>query len=169
MWEYIAKAIDRGDLKIAKKLNFKVAFHDACIVKKYPELLDYPRKIIEATGCEIIELDHNRENAICYGFSLGLLDQKLMDKIRKKRFKQIKKTHTKYLITTCPGCISTFSLDYKVQMNNYKVLSVLERLRMSCGEEIDEFKNVKIFNGILNKSMELARERKLSKQKVSPN
>ncbi len=167
MWEYIAEAIENGDLKITRKLNFEVAFHDACVVKKYPELLHYPRKIVEATGCKIIELEHNRENALCCGFSLGLLDQKLMDKIRKKRFKEIKKAHTKYLITTCPGCISTFSLDYKIQMNNYKVLSVLELLRMSCGEEIDEFKNVKVFNGILSKSMELARERKLSKQKVS--
>ena len=54
-------------------------------------------------------------------------------------------------------------------MNDYKVLSVLELLRMSCGEEIDELKNVKIFNCIMNKSMELARERRLSKQKLSKN
>ncbi|MFX0024240.1 MAG: hypothetical protein ACFE9S_18075, partial [Candidatus Hermodarchaeota archaeon] len=72
----------------------------------------------------------------------------------------IKKTETKYIINTCPGCISNFAFDYRIQMKKYKVLSVLELLRMSCGEEINLFKNVEVFNGILNKSMELARKRR---------
>jgi len=165
IWEYIAKAIEKGDLKIKNKLNLKVAFHDACVVKKYPELMDYPRKIVEATGCEIIELEHNREDAMCCGLALGLLDRKLMEKARKKRFKEIKKTGTKYLINTCPGCISTFSMDYRIQMQKYKILSVLELLGMSCGDEINPFRNVEVFNGIVNKSMALSRERNLQKSK----
>ncbi|MFX1297666.1 MAG: (Fe-S)-binding protein [Promethearchaeota archaeon] len=159
IWEFIIKAIEVGDLKITNKLNLKVAFHDSCVVKKYPELLDYPRTIVEATGCEIIELEHNRENALCCGLSLGFLDRKRMEKIRKKRFNEIKKKDTKYIINTCPGCIFTFSTDYRIQAKKYKVLSVLELLRMSCGEKIDLFKNFKVFNGILNKSMEMARKR----------
>ncbi|MFX1258911.1 MAG: (Fe-S)-binding protein [Promethearchaeota archaeon] len=163
IWEYIVRAIETGDLKITNKLNLKVAFHDSCVVKKYTELLEYPRKIVELTGCEIIELEHNRENALCCGLSLGLLDQKFMEKIRTKRFREIKRTNTKYIINTCPGCISNFSFDYRIQMKKYKVLSVLELLRMSCGEEINLFKNVEVFNGILNKSMELSRKRKMEK------
>ncbi|MFX1274558.1 MAG: (Fe-S)-binding protein [Promethearchaeota archaeon] len=163
IWEYIYKAIEAGDLNITNKLNLKVAFHDSCVVKKYPELLDYPRKIVEATGCEIIELEHNREDALCCGLSLGLLDRKLMENTRKKRFKEIKKTGSKYIINTCPGCISTFSLDYRMQMQKYKILSVIELLRMGCGEEIDLFKNMNTFNGILNKSMALSRKRRLNK------
>ncbi len=159
IWEFIGKAIEAGDLKITNKLNLKVAFQDSCIVKKYPELMEYPRKIVEATGCEIIELDHNRENALCCGLLLGLVDRKAMEKIRKKRFKEIKKTDTKYIINTCPGCIYCFSMDLRIQMKKYKVLSVLELLRMSCGEEIDLFKNVESVNGILNKAMEMARKR----------
>lgn len=33
IWEFIAKAIEIGDLKITNKLNLKVAFHDSCVVK----------------------------------------------------------------------------------------------------------------------------------------
>ncbi|MFX1236190.1 MAG: (Fe-S)-binding protein [Promethearchaeota archaeon] len=157
IWEYISNAIERQDLEIIKKLNLKVAFHDACVAKKYPELLDYPRKIIEATGCEIVELEHNRENALCCGFPLGLTDRKLFEKTRTKRVKEFKKVETEYLINTCPGCISTFSLDYHIQSNKYKVLSIFELLRMACGEKIDCYKNMDINISILNKSMELSR------------
>jgi len=160
IWEVIAKAIETGDLKITNKLNLKVVYQDPCSVKKYPELLDYPRKIIEATGCEILELEHNRENALCCGASLGLLSRKAMEKIRKKRFNEIKIKETKYLINTCIGCIFNFSLDFKIQMKKYKVLSVLDLLRMSCGEEIDLFKNVKLFNNIINTAMSMASKRK---------
>ncbi|MFW9987048.1 MAG: heterodisulfide reductase-related iron-sulfur binding cluster [Candidatus Odinarchaeota archaeon] len=163
IWEYIVRAIETGDLKITNKLNLKVAFHDSCVVKKYPELLDYPRKIVELTGCEIIELEHNRENALCCGLSLSLLDQKLMEKIRTKRFREFKRANTEYIINTCPGCISTFAFDYRIQMKKYKVLSVLDLLRMSCGEEINLSKNVEVFNDILNTSMELYRKRKMQK------
>ncbi len=167
IWEYIFNAIKKGDLKITNKLDLKVAFHDACVVKKYPELMDYPRKIIEAIGCEIIELEHNHEDALCCGLSRGLLVRKLMEKTRRKRFKEIKKTGSKYVINTCYGCIANFSLDSRVLMQEYKILSVLELLRMGCGEEVDVFKNTSRFNDILNTSMVFYRKRRLERLQQS--
>ncbi|MFX1256260.1 MAG: (Fe-S)-binding protein [Promethearchaeota archaeon] len=160
MWEYITKAIENGDLKITKKLNFEVAFHDACVVKKYPELLDYPRKIVEATGCDIIELEHNRENALCCGAAVGLGGRDLVLKVRNKRIDEIEKTGSNFIINTCPGCISSFGLDPRIQEGNYKVLSVLELLRMSCGEEFDVYENINALNAIVNKITNLRRKKK---------
>ncbi|MFX1398051.1 MAG: (Fe-S)-binding protein [Promethearchaeota archaeon] len=165
IWEYIYTAIENQDLKITNKLDLKVAFHDACVVKKYPELLEYPRKIVDATGCEIIELEHNHENALCCGLSLGLIDKTLIDRTRKKRIEEFKKAGSEYLVTTCPGCISTFSIDRVIQAKDYKVLSVLELLRMACGEEIDFFKNRKQNMSIVIKSKELAGKRKSNNEK----
>ncbi len=165
IWEYLFNEIEKGNLKITDKLDLKVVFHDACVVKKYPELMEYPRKIVEATGCEIIELEHNHEDALCCGLSCGLLDRKLMEKTRRKRFKEIKKTGSKYVINTCYGCISTFSMDSRMLMQKYKILSVLELLRMSCGEDVDLFENMTRFNDILNTSMALSRKRRLERQK----
>ena len=152
MWEYIAKAIENEDLKITRKLNFEVAFHDACVVKKYPELLDYPREIVKATGAKIIELEHNRENALCCGTAVGLASRELVRKIRNKRIDEIEKSGSKYIINTCPGCISSFGLDPRIQQGDYKVLSVLELLRMSCGEEIDVNQNISRLNAIVSKT-----------------
>ncbi|MFW9834726.1 MAG: (Fe-S)-binding protein, partial [Candidatus Thorarchaeota archaeon] len=150
MWEYIAKAIENGDLKIKRKLNFEVAFHDACVVKKYPELLNYPRKIVEATGAKIIELEHNRENALCCGIAVGLSSRELVKEVRNRRIDEIEKSGSKYIINTCPGCISSFGLDSRIQQGDYKVLSVLELLRMSCGEEIDVNENISRLNAIVS-------------------
>ena len=160
IWEIIAKAIESGDLNITHKLDYSVVFQDQCVIKKYPLLMEYPRKIIETTGCKIIELEHNRENALCCGLPLGLTNRKAMEKTRRKRFKEIKKADTKYVINTCIGCIFNFSLDFKIQMGEYKILSVLDLLRMSCGEEIDLYKNINLFNSIINTSMEMAAKRR---------
>ena len=160
MWEIITQALESGDLKITNKLDYRVVFQDQCVIKKYPPLMDYPRKIIEATGCKLVELEHNRENALCCGLPLGLINRKAMEKVRKKRFNEIKKADTKYLINTCIGCIFNFSMDLKIQRGEYRVLSVLDLLRMSCGEEIDLFKNVKMFNNIINTAMSMASKRK---------
>ncbi len=162
IWEFIAKAIKNGDLKITNKLDFKVAYHDSCVVKKYPELLNYPREILEATGCEIIELEHNRINALCCGAAVGLSGRDQMEKVRKKRFDEIKETGSKYIINTCPGCISSFGLDSRIQRRKYKVLSVLELLRMSCGEKIDVFKNIVDLNTIVSKVMEMRRNENIN-------
>ncbi|MFX0004882.1 MAG: (Fe-S)-binding protein [Candidatus Hermodarchaeota archaeon] len=159
IWEIITKAIESGDLQLTNKLGYRVVLQDQCVIKKYPPLMDYPRKIIEATGCELVELDHNRENALCCGLPLGLTNRKAMEKIRRKRFNEIKKADTKFIINTCIGCIFNFSLDFKIQRGEYKVLSVLDLLRMSCGEGIDMFKNVRLFNDIINTAMSMASKR----------
>jgi heterodisulfide reductase subunit D len=160
MWEYISKAIQNGDLKITRKLNFEVAFHDACVVKKYPELLDYPRKIVEATGVKIVELEHNRENALCCGAAVGLAGRDLVLKVRNKRIDEIEKTGSKYIINTCPGCITSFGLDPRIQKGDYKVLSILELLRMSCGEQFDENESISALNAIVSKVMNIRRNKK---------
>ncbi|NHI92177.1 MAG: (Fe-S)-binding protein [Candidatus Lokiarchaeota archaeon] len=156
IWEYISNAIESGELKIKNNLNFKVVYHDPCSVKKYPELLNHPRKIIEATGAELIELDHNRENALCCGLALGLNGISQMGKIRKKRLEEVSNTGADIIVNSCPGCIINFAMDRKVRKDKFKIISVLELLRMACGEKIDLNRHPQIINELINKSLSMA-------------
>ncbi len=158
MWKYIADKIEAGDIKITNKLDYKVVYQDPCAAKKYPEILDAPRKIIEATGAEIIELEHNRENALCCGLAVGLNGMSAMNKIRKKRMDEIINTGSEYIINTCPGCILNFAMDRKVRRGKFKVISVLELLRLACGEKIELDRHPKMINDLLNKTLSIASE-----------
>ncbi|NVM04588.1 MAG: (Fe-S)-binding protein [Candidatus Helarchaeota archaeon] len=152
IWEYIFKAIKSGELNISNELDIKVTYHDPCSAKKHTELMKYPREIIKATGAELIELKHNSENALCCGIAAGLNGLSAIEKIRKKRFKEIKQTRGEYILTTCPGCILNFALDPRIQ-RKFKILSVLDLLRFSCGEKIDLNKNPVLINKLLNKAL----------------
>jgi len=153
IWEYIAKSIKSGELSITNELDFKVVYHDPCSAKKHPELLKYPREIIRATGVDLIELEHSQENAMCCGLAAGLTGFFAITKIRKRRFREIKKTEVSYIINTCPGCILSFSLDTKVQRKKFRVLSVLDLLRLSCGEKIDLDKSPVLINKLMNQAL----------------
>ena len=158
IWEHISNSIDSGEIKINKKLDLKVVYQDPCSVKKYPELFTFPRKIIEATGAELVELEHNRENALCCGLALGLNGMSEMGKIRKKRLQEVIDTGTDIIVNTCTGCIMNFSLDRKVRRGKFKTISVFELLRMACGEKIELERHPKILNELINKSLSMASE-----------
>ena len=156
IYEVICNAIEAGEVPITNPLDgLKITYADPCAVKKHPKMMEYPRKIIETTGAELIELEHNRENSLCCGLALGLNGLGPMEKTRKKKLKEVKNTGTEYLIYTCPGCMINFALDRNVQRGRIKILSVMELLRMSCGEKIDFNKSPTLINGLINKALSM--------------
>lgn len=69
--ELIHKLIASGQLKLSKKLGYKVTFHDPCYLGRYNDIYDAPRRVIEATGCEIVEMPRTRGGALCCGAGGG--------------------------------------------------------------------------------------------------
>jgi Fe-S oxidoreductase len=44
-----------------------VTYHDSCHLGRYCGIYNEPREVIELLGAEIIEMKHNKENALCCG------------------------------------------------------------------------------------------------------
>lgn len=62
---------EEGKLKIKKKLDYRVTFHDPCHLGRYNKGYDAPRELIEMIGCELVEMDRNRDNSFCCGAGGG--------------------------------------------------------------------------------------------------
>jgi Fe-S oxidoreductase/nitrate reductase gamma subunit len=69
--ELLDQLITSGKLQFTQKIEQKVTFHDPCYLGRYNAIFDPPRRVIQATGCEIIEMPRNRASGFCCGAGGG--------------------------------------------------------------------------------------------------
>jgi len=69
--ELLDQLITSGKIKFSNKLGYKVTYHDPCYLGRYNSIFDAPRRVIAATGCELIEMPRNRARSYCCGAGGG--------------------------------------------------------------------------------------------------
>ncbi len=84
-----------------------VTYHDPCHLGRHSDIYDAPREVIRrVTGSNVIEMERNRENAMCCGNGAGLrtLFPNQAKKIGAERIRHAKNVNAQYLVTSCPFC-----------------------------------------------------------------
>ena len=142
--KWILENIDSGVLPITNKLALKVTVHDNCFSRAMGGAFwDDPRQILDRCGCELIEMEHIKEESLCCGFGAGASWVKNMaipfDIISEgsKKFKEAEATGASALVTYCTGCYYLLWATRELIQSKIDVYHILEVTRMAMGEKLD--------------------------------
>ncbi len=87
------------------KARTKVTFHDSCKLGRYFKKYDEPRNILRTLAdAELIEMESNRDNALCCGANPWMFCGSVNKQIQDERLRQAGATGADFLVTSCPKC-----------------------------------------------------------------
>jgi Fe-S oxidoreductase len=114
---HISELLSNSLEKIPKgKIKGSITFHDPCHLGRHSGIYDAPRDIIKRlSGSSVVEMERNKENAMCCGNGAGLrtLFPDHAKKIGAERIRQAKNVDARYLVTSCPFCKNMLSSQSK--------------------------------------------------------
>ncbi len=110
--ELLDQMITSGKLKFSKKLGYRVTYHDPCYLGRYNGIYDAPRRVIEATGCELVEMPRHGDRAFCCGAGGGRIWMKegeIQERPSETRIREaVGLDGVTTLVTACPKDVTMF-------------------------------------------------------------
>jgi Fe-S oxidoreductase len=110
--ELLDELITTGRLKMGKKLDYQVTYHDPCYLGRYNQVYEAPRRVIEATGCKLVEMPRNREHALCCGAGGGRIwmdETGVKERPSERRIREAAQLdQVQVFVVTCPKDASMF-------------------------------------------------------------
>jgi Fe-S oxidoreductase len=94
-------------------LEKTITYHDPCHLGRHSGIYDEPRNVLkQLAGSSYIEMERNRENAMCCGNGAGLrtLFKEQAKLIGAERIQHARIVEAEYLVTACPFCKNMLSL-----------------------------------------------------------
>jgi Fe-S oxidoreductase len=108
----VKQMIEDGRLKLKKKLDYRVTFHDPCHLGRYNKGFDAPREVLKMLGCELVEMGRNRDNSFCCGAGGGRIwipDPVGVEKPSQNRMKEAGAIEgLQVFVVSCPKDLTMF-------------------------------------------------------------
>lgn len=138
--ELLAQLLKEGRLQPKYEVDETVTYHDSCYLGRYNEVYAPPRDILQAIpGVKLVEMDRNRETAMCCGAGGGLMwmEEETGHRINVARTEQALAVNPTVISTGCPYCLTMLSDGTKAKEveDQVRTFDVAELLEMSvCGK-----------------------------------
>jgi len=133
--QFVNELIESGKLKLEKRVDGVVTFHDPCHLGRHNLLYDEPRKILQSIpGLKLVEMERNRAEARCCGAGGGVKTAfpDLAQKISLLRVEDAERTGAEILTTSCPFCYQSLKTSIDAKGSKLKMMDLMELVRQSC-------------------------------------
>jgi Fe-S oxidoreductase len=138
--EILYELVRDGKLVPKHAVNETITFHDSCYLGRYNDVYDPPREILKTIpGVKLVEMERNRETAMCCGAGGGLMwmEEETGHRINVSRTEQALEVNPTVISSACPYCLTMLSDGTKAKeveekVSTYDVAELLEKA--VCGE-----------------------------------
>ncbi|MGD0874109.1 MAG: (Fe-S)-binding protein [Acidimicrobiales bacterium] len=114
VWHYtelLAQLLESGQISV-RPLGYRVTYHDPCYLARYNGVLDAPRRIVRALGCELVEMPRNGADTFCCGAGGGRIwmdDSLLAERPSESRIAEALRLDVGQFVVACPKDVTMFS------------------------------------------------------------
>ncbi|WP_424000364.1 heterodisulfide reductase-related iron-sulfur binding cluster [Haloarcula salina] len=128
------------------ELDYTVTYHDPCHLGRYNDEYAAPRDLIEATGCDLVEMPRNRDDSFCCGGGGGglWLDFDDEPKPSEERLREALQDTTagravEKFVVACPMCLTMYEDGRKTggYEDEIEIVDVAELLVEAVEEQSD--------------------------------
>jgi len=114
VWHYtelLAQLLEGGAIGVGP-LGYRVTYHDPCYLARYNGVVEAPRRILRALGCELIEMPRNGADTFCCGAGGGRIwmeDSLLKERPSENRIGEALRLGVGQFVVACPKDVTMFS------------------------------------------------------------
>jgi Fe-S oxidoreductase len=134
--ELFADLVSREVISLRTPLTgTRVTYHDPCYLARYNRITEAPRKLIEATGAELIEMPRHGTNTFCCGAGGGRIwmeDSELEERPSEQRIREAQTLgELDYFLVSCPKDLAMYSDAAKTVGADFKVAELTALIERS--------------------------------------
>ena len=105
MTEFLARELPKTGLTFQAASAETVTYHDPCRLGRLAGIYEAPRQLLGMLPeIKLVEMERNRENALCCGTSAWMECSSYSKAIQTERMQEAIQTGAQTLITACPKC-----------------------------------------------------------------
>ncbi|WP_375141725.1 heterodisulfide reductase-related iron-sulfur binding cluster [Bacillus sp. EB600] len=133
--QLLADLLKEGKLKPTKRVEEKVAYHDSCYIGRYNDIFESPRDILRAIpGVELLEMERNRQNALCCGAGGGRMwmEEREGTRVNIARTEMALQVNPTVIGSNCPYCLTmltdgTKAKEVEEQVQTLDIAEIIEK------------------------------------------
>jgi Fe-S oxidoreductase len=109
--ELLAPLLESGEIAVEPR-GARVTYHDPCYLARYNNVVDAPRRILRALGCDLVEMPRHGADSFCCGAGGGRIwmdDSLLTQRPSEVRVTEALGLDVTQFVVACPKDVTMFS------------------------------------------------------------
>ncbi len=125
MTEFLVRELPESGLNLQATAAETVTYHDPCRLGRLAGIYEAPRQLLAMLPeTRLVEMERNRENALCCGTSAWMECSGYSKAIQTERMQEAIQTGAQTLITSCPKCRIHFACAQSGTQINLKMVDL---------------------------------------------